>query len=205
MHGDKTGGRDVFRNMTTCRHSYCRDCIGKHVASKIQENAKLVKCPDLNCKTVLEPHHCRSVVPDEVLVRWSTTLCDSLILGSSRFYCPFKDCSGVMQVDNEGEVIRASECPYCRRLFCAHCKVPWHSEISCEEFQRLDKNDTTRQDLMAVELAKKLRWKRCPQCSFFVEKRDGCLHITCRCGFEFCYRCGSTWTETHGSCEESEV
>ncbi|KAL3008630.1 hypothetical protein AAZX31_07G042800 [Glycine max] len=46
---------------------------------------------------------------------------------------------------------------------------------------------------MLMELAKNKCWRRCPKCNFYVEKVDGCKHITCRCGNEFCYACGSSW------------
>ena len=35
--------------------------------------------------------------------------------------------------------------------------------------------------------------KRCPQCKNAVEKKVGCDHITCVCGYEFCYRCGGVY------------
>ncbi|RHN82084.1 putative E3 ubiquitin ligase RBR family [Medicago truncatula] len=35
-----------------------------------------------------------------------------------------------------------------------------------------------REDLLVRELANKKKWKRCPRCRFYVEKNDGCLHIS---------------------------
>ncbi|KAM7280166.1 hypothetical protein ACFE04_007300 [Oxalis oulophora] len=34
-------------------------------------------------------------------------------------------------IDEGRNVIKESECPYCRRLFCAQCKVPWHAGVQC--------------------------------------------------------------------------
>lgn len=34
---------------------------------------------------------------------------------------------------------------------------------------------------------------QCPRCRNGVEKRSGCNHISCRCGHEWCFRCGSDW------------
>ncbi|KAF8388678.1 hypothetical protein HHK36_025358 [Tetracentron sinense] len=189
---------DMFRNTITCSHSFCVDCISKYVAAKIQENINMVKCPDFHCKGLLEPDRCRSILPEEVFDRWDKALCESLILASQRFYCPFKDCSAIL-VDEGGELVTASECPYCRRLFCAQCNVSWHAGIGCDEFQRLHEDDRKIEDLMVIELAKEKKWMRCPKCEFYVEKRDGCVHISCRCGFQFCYGCGLGWTETHGA------
>lgn len=39
--------------------------------------------------------------------------------------------------------------------------------------------------------------KPCPQCQSPIEKRGGCKHIKCRCGFEFCYGCLAPWKLAH--------
>ncbi|KAL6010796.1 hypothetical protein ACLOJK_001238 [Asimina triloba] len=141
----------------------------------------LVRCPGLNCKGVIEPEHCRHLVPSQVFERWEKALLESTIDVSQRIYCPFQDCSALL-IDDGGDVERESECPNCHRLFCARCKVPWHSGVECEEYLRLGlgENERGKYDLMILELAKKNMWRRCPTCNFYVEKIDGCLHITCR-------------------------
>ncbi|GKF81545.1 zinc finger, C6HC-type containing protein, partial [Tanacetum coccineum] len=79
---------EMFQNTNVCGHMYCFDCIRGHVAAKIQENITKVRCPDPNCKGVIGPEACRLIVPKEVLDRWENALCESLILGSEKFYCP---------------------------------------------------------------------------------------------------------------------
>jgi IBR domain, a half RING-finger domain len=39
--------------------------------------------------------------------------------------------------------------------------------------------------------------KPCPHCHSPVEKRGGCKHITCRCGYQFCYGCLARWDLGH--------
>lgn len=36
---------------------------------------------------------------------------------------------------------------------------------------------------------KKLRFKQCPSCKFWVEKIAGCKRMICRCSGYFCYYC----------------
>ncbi|POS74750.1 hypothetical protein DHEL01_v206852 [Diaporthe helianthi] len=35
---------------------------------------------------------------------------------------------------------------------------------------------------------------QCPACKHFVQKSSGCIHMTCKCGAEFNYETGETWT-----------
>nr|XP_028964282.1 uncharacterized protein LOC103444043 isoform X1 [Malus domestica] len=192
---------EMFQN-EGCVHSFCSDCITKHVASKIQANIHIVSCPGLDCRAVLELDACMPILPKEVIERWNDALCEAMVLGAQRLYCPFSDCSTVLMIDNEGEeAVRVSECPICHRLFCARCQVPWHPGVDCEEYRRLNEDERGRADLMVKELAKQKKWKRCPRCKYYVEKTQGCLHITCRCQYQFCYGCGAEWTSTHGGCQ----
>jgi E3 ubiquitin-protein ligase RNF144 len=123
---------------------------------------------------------CRPVLTRGVIDRWENALCEEMINASQRFYCPFKDCSALLVDDNEGETIRESECPFCHRLFCAQCSVPWHPGVDCDEYQRLNEDERGREDLMVRELAKDKQWGRCPKCKFYVERTEGCPHMVCR-------------------------
>lgn len=177
---------DRFR-VLGCDHSYCSECMGKYVASKLQENVTAINCLDSGCKGYLEPQHCRPILPKQVFDRWCDALCEAVILATEKFYCPFKDCSALLIDDrNRGnEVILHSECPDCNRLFCAQCKVPWHSGISCAEFQKLKKDERSNEDIMLMNLAKTNKWMRCPVCKFYVERSQGCLFMRCRLFFPF--------------------
>lgn len=178
-----------------CTHTYCSDCIIKYVAAKLQDNITHIPCPVPNCNGLLEPDQCRSILPPEVFDRWGSALCEALLLGSEKFYCPFKDCSALLLID-DNVVVTHSECPECRRLFCAQCKVGWHSGIECADFQKLNKDEREREDIMLIKLAKDNKWTRCPKCRFFVEKTQGCLFMRCRFGFFTTYWIAATTTTT---------
>lgn len=177
-----------------CSHSYCADCMKTYVASKLQDGVSVINCPVPSCSGVLEPEYCREILPFEVFVRWGNLLCESVIMASQKFYCPFKDCS-VLLVDDGSEKVTMSECPSCFRLFCAQCRVGWHAGIKCEEYQSLSKDEREKEDIMLRKLAKSKNWQRCPKCKYYVEKSEGCLYMKCRCGVAFCYKCGSIHTD----------
>ncbi|GKD21872.1 zinc finger, C6HC-type containing protein [Tanacetum coccineum] len=193
---DRKTESEMFRNTNVCGHMFCFDCIREHVAVKIKENMVNVRCPDPSCKGLIRPEVCRFFVPREVIIRWEKALCESMIIGSQKFYCPFKDCSALL-VDDGGLSVTSSECPNCNRLFCAQCKVAWHAGIDCRQFQMVIKGEIDPTDIWLMNLAKTKNWRRCPKCSFYVEKTEGCLHISCRCGYQFCYGCGMEYHRRH--------
>ncbi|KAK4391913.1 hypothetical protein Sango_1969100 [Sesamum angolense] len=177
---DEKPTNDLFR-VLGCTHSYCSECMGKYVASKLQENITAITCPVSGCNGFLEPQHCRSILPKQVFDRWGDALCEAVILASEKFYCPYKDCSALLIDDQsvENEVIMQSECPDCNRLFCVQCKVPWHSGMACSDFQKLKEDERSNEDIMLMNLAKSRKWMRCPKCKFYVERSSGCLFMRC--------------------------
>ncbi|XP_071740722.1 E3 ubiquitin-protein ligase RSL1-like [Rutidosis leptorrhynchoides] len=184
---DTKTSSEMFRNINVCHHTFCLDCIREHVATRIKENLALVQCPDPRCKGEIGPQVCQSFLPKQVFDRWENVLCESLIMGSEKFYCPFKDCSAMLL--NDGDVtVTSAECPHCNRLFCAQCKVTWHAGMDCSEYKSLKTWERDPSDLMLMNLAKNKKWKRCPRCAYYVEKIYGCDQIRCRCGCYFNYR-----------------
>ncbi|RLN04739.1 hypothetical protein C2845_PM13G19000 [Panicum miliaceum] len=172
---------DAHRVSRGCAHAFCGGCLARYVGAKIQERIADVRCPEERCGGALDPELCQGILPREVFERWGAALCESMLLGASKTYCPYKDCSAMLLVDDGGGDVAESECPSCRRLFCARCAVaPWHAGVTCAEYKGLRKGDRGKEDMLLLEMAKGRKWKRCPKCEFFVEKRDGCLHITCR-------------------------
>ncbi|KVI00282.1 Zinc finger, C3HC4 RING-type [Cynara cardunculus var. scolymus] len=138
----------MFKN-STCSHSFCYECTSKHATTKIQENNNTIKCPGLNCKSALDFNALRLIIPKDVLMKWDEMLCESTILESHKLYCPFADCSVLLI--NDDISISKIDCPVCRRSFCAVCRVPWHSEFTCKEFEKLNsKKKGKKDDGMAV-------------------------------------------------------
>ena len=173
---------DMSRNMEACRHSICTTCISKHIQVKVESNSGKILCPGLHCRVALALDRCKEFLPENVAERWEKTIVETMIPDSEKFYCPFNDCSAMLLNENEEEtrMMRESECPHCRRLFCVQCLVPWHVGMECREFQRQNPVERGRDDMKLKELADEKEWMRCPECKSYVEKTEGCVTVTCR-------------------------
>ena len=63
--------------------------------------------------------------------------------------------------------------------------------MTCKEYKISHSN--TEDDQKFLDFVKGKKFKQCPRCKFWVEKNDGCDHMTCKCKFEFCYKCGGVY------------
>ncbi|CAM0951391.1 unnamed protein product [Alopecurus aequalis] len=183
-----------------CGHAFCAGCVRQYIAARVEENLLAIGCPDPGCRDgVLHPEECRHVIPPPLFHRWGAALCD-MALEEIKFYCPFKDCSALLVDDDPGPREAKVECPHCKRMFCAKCKVPWHDGVDCAEFQRLGDDERGREDLLLRKVAQQSKWQRCPKCKIYVERVSGCTFIACRCGHCFCYLCGHTMARDNHLC-----
>ena len=90
--------------------------------------------------------------------------------------CP----TGGFQVSSDNLLFSTVKCPFCLSVKCRLCGELQHPEgIVCEELQKVKH----------IFNSKKL--KPCPKCGLIIEKTHGCLHMTCCCKYQFCWRCGS--------------
>ncbi|KAL1409025.1 hypothetical protein Q8F55_005849 [Vanrija albida] len=120
------------------------------------------------------------------------------------------------------------KCPRCQMVFCVLCRATWHGpHVGCsiKDAERavreyLDADEDEREAirmrlgprntdaLMALvrdhELQQLLQeWAKanataCPGCNSFIEKSEGCNHMTCdQCRTHFCYRCGAKLPADH--------
>ncbi|OIV93316.1 hypothetical protein TanjilG_23088 [Lupinus angustifolius] len=192
-----------------CSHKFCSHCLRAYVDGKVQSCQVPIRCPQPGCKYCISANECRSFLPFTSFESLEKALAETSFLHSDKIYCPFPNCS-VLLDPRECLSSRASsstqsdnscvECPVCQRFICVDCKVPWHSSMSCEEFQNLPEEAKDATDITLHHLAQNKRWKRCQQCHRMIELSHGCYHMTCWCGHEFCYSCGVEYRDGQQTC-----
>ena len=108
---------------------------------------------------------------------------------SGFWHCPQPDCPGVVDIDDPERVRRRVLCPVCDVAACISCAVAWHDHLTCQQYQHW-RTENAQGDSALQELAQREGWKDCPRCKFYIERSEGCNHLTCTCGTHFCYLCG---------------
>ncbi|EEF36012.1 zinc finger protein, putative [Ricinus communis] len=184
-----------------CRHRYCFSCMKQHVEVKLL-HVMLPKCPHDGCKSELTVDSCRKFLTPKLIEIMSQRMKEASIPASERIYCPYPKCSALMsrnEVSDGSERSGARKCLKCHALFCINCKVPWHSNMTCGIYKLLNPNPPG-EDGKLKSLATKNLWRQCVKCNHMIELAEGCYHMTCRCGYEFCYNCGAEWKDKKATC-----
>lgn len=78
-------------------------------------------------------------------------------------------------------------CRACDQDTCTKCMGPWdskHTKRRCSG-ENPEKKRAEDEALTNRLIADK-KWRSCPQCGLLIERNEGCNHMRCRCGREFC-------------------
>ncbi|PIA38656.1 hypothetical protein AQUCO_02700110v1 [Aquilegia coerulea] len=191
-----------------CLHRYCISCMRQHVEVKLLHGV-VPGCPHEGCTTQLNITSCRKFLSPELIDRMSQRIAEASIPVTEKLYCPYPRCSVLMSksevlpcTDNVYNGVDRSaigQCIKCRRLFCINCKVPWHHNLSCIEYKKSN-TKSNAEDAKLKSLATTQAWHQCIKCNHMIELVEGCYHMTCRCGYEFCYTCGAEWRNKKPTC-----
>ncbi|TDZ14766.1 ATP-dependent RNA helicase DEAH12 [Colletotrichum orbiculare MAFF 240422] len=119
------------------------------------------------------------VLGADLLARWKAKRVEHTT--EDKTYCHVPTCSAfIVPATIVGNV---ATCPACHATTCAICKAQTHDGACQEDHQAQE----------VLQIAEQMGWKRCGACKALIELRGGCNQMTCRCGHEFCYKCGATW------------
>ncbi|XP_007015482.2 PREDICTED: uncharacterized protein LOC18590097 [Theobroma cacao] len=191
-----------------CFHRYCFSCMKQHVEVKLL-NGMVASCPHEGCNSEVTIDSCGKFLDPKLVEIMSNRTKEASIAVSEKVYCAFPRCSALMSKNEVLQYTRtvllgaeqsgARKCVKCHRFFCISCKVPWHYDMTCYDYKKSNPYPT-KEDEMLKSLANKKLWRECTKCKNLVELAEGCYHITCRCGYEFCYTCGAQWRNKKPTC-----
>jgi hypothetical protein len=91
----------------------------------------------------------------------------------------------VIKIDESKSFLQL-KCKECRVNVCTKCYSTHSAFVSCETALGNGFNSWKHSTPSGC--------KPCPQCRFYIEKNEGCNHMTCgRCSHQFCWLCLSDW------------
>ncbi|KAF9468805.1 hypothetical protein BDZ94DRAFT_1244632, partial [Collybia nuda] len=97
-------------------------------------------------------------------------------------YCTTPDCVQIYCCD-AGE----QKCPSCFAEICSFCHEGAHRGMTCVE--RALHSNQLEQGRLNEHWAAENGVRKCPSCSVWMQKIDGCNHMVCTCGAYICWVC----------------
>lgn len=194
--------------LARCEHVFCRACIRAHCLAQQSEGSHSVACLAVGCSNQLSQTELMMVLDDTTFQTFDRRALEQAVsLDRSLHLCPTPDCPFVCAWSGPEDGPPMVMCPVCQKDSCLVCgRSPYHEGRSC-----LDPAPQPSATAMATASASapqatsspiddeaatlafiaRSNIKLCPRCKNGVVKEEGCDKLKCRCGYRFCWNCGS--------------
>ncbi|KAF2750156.1 hypothetical protein M011DRAFT_474627 [Sporormia fimetaria CBS 119925] len=162
-------------------HTYCRECVQELLTGSLRDS------------TLFPPRCCQSYIPVEIVrILILKKMMKKLDQRLEEATTPHPTWCFSCGLFIPSRMIKAgvADCLSCDVKTCTTCKGASHDGL-CP-------HDPNVEQLMKA--AKVNKWRQCGRCKNLVDLFQGCFHITCRCGHQFCYLCGVQWK--HCTCPQ---
>ena len=169
-----------------CNHIYCTPCIRHYVTSAADTKVFPLTCmgDEAKCKVPIPiPVIRRFLLPQQYKNLVDVVFSTYLDQHPQDFrYCTTPDCTQIYRCNLEGMI----KCPSCFAEVCPSCHEEAHEGMTCGERNR---RKTQEEEALNNNWATMNGVKKCPSCQVWLEKTEGCNHMTCRCGAHICWNC----------------
>ncbi|KUI55162.1 Putative E3 ubiquitin-protein ligase ARI4 [Cytospora mali] len=166
-----------------CGHRMCHSCLKRSFKLSITDPQHM---PPRCCTADNIPlKHVEKLFDNEFKKTWNKKFTE--YSAKNRIYCIKRGCNEFIRpedIHHADDGRKYGRCVRCRTKVCVKCNGKWHSARDCPKDE-----ETVR----FLAQAKDEGWQRCFRCKAMVELKEGCNHMTCRCGAEFCMICGERW------------
>lgn len=165
--------------LRACGHEVHRECAERLVKASDRDGCL---CPESGCRTPLALVDVRAIAGPRAADRAARLSLDKAVDAVPDLYrCPAPDCGFVVSWTAADGPPRLA-CSRCGLVSCLCCGKPWH-QGPCDATADVD--EASRKYLKDAGV------RRCDPCGSGVVKASGCDKMKCRCGYQFCYQCGT--------------
>lgn len=159
-----------------CSHYHCRGCLYRNLSISLTSAPfQPVRCCSGPVKTVvLRNIAAGDHVKAADLQRYRWRLAEHQ--ARDKLYCHDPKCHAFIPMALR--TARSGKCTKCLAKTCKSCEQKCHFGPCQHDLSRPAVGNTPSTEVLLISLAKRLGWKRCPQCRNFIQKNGGCNHIT---------------------------
>ncbi|KAI0470069.1 hypothetical protein GGR56DRAFT_684038 [Xylariaceae sp. FL0804] len=159
-----------------CHHEYCRECLARLFQDAMTDESLF---PPRCCQQAIPLERNQIFLTRDLIHKFRAKAVE--LSTPNRTYCHRPTCSAFIHPSSIRNGM--AHCGVCEAQTCTTCKgAAHHGDCPFDESLQ-----------QVLQLAQEERWQRCPRCFTMIELHTGCFHMTCKCGFQFCYLCVAPW------------
>lgn len=138
-------------------------------------------CLGAYCKPCLQ-EYCRAALTDRSILPLRCADCDC------RAPVPLSSVTPLLSPEEGNRLARFQQ-----EIMRPRAGKDVPSDTDAEDRRNTGLSRMEEQDASVLGLMSQMGWQQCPDCGMGIERTQGCPHMVCVCGSEFCYSCGSRW------------
>lgn len=162
-----------------CDHKFCHECLGNYLNSKIESrDLNPIKCPNSpDCKSNMKFNEVKQILKPEKFERFDSLLVElNLSQDPNCVFCPRPNCGNAMIRWKDSDIMMICPNTKCNFSFCFNCKEAWHSDVTCENYQKWKQENSNNG--ISFQTWASQNAKPCPNCKVLINKNGGCNHMT---------------------------
>ena len=187
-----------------CGHRFCNDCWRSYVGVAMHEGGHLgvvmLHCPGYECEWPVPDSVVEGHLSADDKTKFRAAAVRQFVHEDGHYkWCPGRGCGRITHVERAGR-LEPVVCAGCSFVYCFQCNdhdIGDHRPSTCMQVREWNAK--------AQSESENIKWltanaKQCPRCHVYIEKNEGCMHMTCRksaggCGYEWCWLCRGPWSE----------
>ncbi|KAK1226815.1 hypothetical protein PQX77_010197 [Marasmius sp. AFHP31] len=172
-----------------CGHEYCTACLRHFLTADIRDFPVVCVGDEDTCmKPIALPTIQKFLTEPQFNTLLETAFTKHLEQNHQTYrYCSTPDCRQIYRCEEDSSTVTDRQCPSCHASICMKCHGESHEGLSCD--QRREYFEPPEHVVLNEAWAKRAGAKRCPSCQVWIERIEGCHHMTCKCGAHVCWVC----------------
>jgi len=196
---------DLLASLSNCSHIYCKECLSGYLHTRIISGGVLdLTCPCPGCEEDVNILDIYTICSQDTLDKYERFIILATLRADPNVrWCPMPNCSAPIK-GPPTDSTQWITCTSCALQVCFLCADERHDPAQCgKEAKELigTRHSAIREAEEAFELwhkGKPTDVKPCPKCKAYIEKNQGCNHMTCRsCTHQYCWLCLTKYDHNH--------